>query len=200
MNGGMSSRLLAPIAALAALALAGCGSSDQPAPASAPAPSAEVQPATTKSPDVQSADQRKADERALEAWGKAATRACRRLDRDEKSARGRLESVKPAKGARWSPADAERVAKALRPLNREFEREYRALSRIPVPEEEEAAYKVFAFLDKEEEGISLTTRLAADLDAHNDPLSILSGIERIEKTRDNYERAARRVHASECTK
>ena len=198
----MVRRLLPVALALIALPAAGCGSSEEAAPAPAPAakPTAQVQPAAIKSPDAASAEQRSADRRALKKWGRAASRACRRLDSDEHAAVARLEAVAPDSKERWTLAEAERVASRLRPLNREHEREYRALSRIPVPEEEEAAYKVFAFLDREEEGVSLGFRLAADLKAHDDPISFLSGLARIKKARPGYERAARRVHAGECTK
>ncbi|HEX8743628.1 MAG TPA: hypothetical protein VF712_10885 [Thermoleophilaceae bacterium] len=184
--------------AVALLGVTGCGGSDVAPPAPAPAPPAATNVSTQGSGGLGSdfAQERREAKAALRKWGRAATKACRRLD-GEQAPYGRRFRAMSASPDRSKDAivDAGRVFKAYTKI---AEREYDLVREVPLPQQAEAIDAIDSFLQKEEEAIMLLQRAALELDAHNDFASLVRTAVRFRDLLDDYRRAARAVYAEPC--
>jgi hypothetical protein len=139
--------------------------------------------------------QRAATKQSLRAWGRAATKACRKSKRRMEPWTNRLKSM-----LRTEPTRARVVAmgKLLARGARAAEYEYDLLRAIALPAEADAVHTIYTFLEMEEEALRLVQRLGAEVTALDDPESILLVAKRAAALEDDYRRAARAVHAGAC--
>jgi hypothetical protein len=194
---------------MAVLALTGCGGSSDAPPAAAPAPAAPGAPAATgtatpvAAPDTSSTgvigndvrEERVAARKAIREWGRAATKACRKLDRLQAPWAARFRSMT---GGRPTRARIKELGRAFEAYGKIAEREYDLVRAIPLPTQPEALDAVDDFLQKEEEALMLLHRGAVHLQGLDDALGIVNTARRFNDLLDDYKRAARAVHAAKC--
>lgn len=185
---------------VAAFGVTGCGGagSDVPPPAAAPAP--VTAPASSQGQGsggvaVDLDQQRTALKRSLRAWGRAASKACRKSQRRLDPWERQLEAMTRTKPTRARVASMGRL---LTRGARSAEYEYDLLRAIALPEEADAVHAIYTFLEMEEEALRLVQRLAVEVTALDDLESILLVGRRASGLMDDYRRAARAVHAGAC--
>jgi hypothetical protein len=190
--------------AVAVLGVTGCGGSDAPPPAAAPAPPATAAPSSGSTTPVSAgnsgavgvdiAGEAKAARKAVRAWGKAASKVCRKSDKRFKSWDGRAVRL----NRHSTRADAMRAGRVLAQFARAAEREYDLLTAIAMPKEADAVHAIDSFLQKHEEAMILLHRLGADFSSASDASSAINGLRRIRRIEDDHERAALTVNARVC--
>jgi hypothetical protein len=146
---------------------------------------------------VDIAGEAKATSKAVRAWGRAASKVCRKSGKRFKSWEARFDGMKRGRG-KATKADAMRAGRVVARFARVAEREYDLLTGIAMPKQADAVHAIDSFLQKQEEAMIVMHRVGADFSAASDRDSALNGLRRLHRIAKDHARAARAVHARAC--
>ena len=183
---------------VAALGATGCGgSAEAPPPAAAPVPATPVstQGGGSGGIGIDIGEQRAAVDRSVRAWGREATRACRKSHRRLEPWSRRIGSLAQGKPTR---AKVKRLGHTIARTAKAAEYEYDLLRAIALPAEADAVHEIYTFLEMEEEALRLVQRAGEEITALDDLEGLLFTVKRFRTLEREYERAAEAVHAGAC--